>query len=73
MKPLTVRELGKMCMQAIAGGYGDREILLATDDEGNFFREMYYGFTATPDDIRGYYESGCIEGGTDIDNVILLG
>lgn len=34
-KPLTIKDLLKLCQQEIKNGHGDCSILLSDDDEGN--------------------------------------
>ena len=72
-KPITVSVLKKLCNEAMKNGYGDREIYLASDDEGNWFRPMFYGFTANGEDIDAYLDMGCIDDDVKSDEIILLG
>ena len=72
-KPITVSVLKKLCNEAIKSGYGNRAIYLATDDEGNFFRPMFYGFTASGEDIHAYMDMGCIDDAVKSNEIILLG
>ena len=72
-KPITVSVLKKLCNEAVKNGFGNREIYLSTDDEGNFFRPMFYGFTESSEDIRAYLDMGCIDDEVKVDEIILLG
>lgn len=72
-KPITVSGLKKLCNEAMKMGYGNREIYVATDDEGNFFRPMFYGFTANEEDLGAYLNMGCIDDDVKVDEIILLG
>ena len=44
-KGLTVKELMRECQEQIRKGNGDKFILISSDDEGNSFHTLYYGFT----------------------------
>jgi len=46
MKVLTVNDLYKCCLAEISSGNGNKKILLADDEEGNGFHEMFYAFTS---------------------------
>lgn len=74
---ITVRQLLKYCQNQILIGNGDKKIILPTDEEGNGFRAMYYGFTTPKEYGSDYLTTDDIEdlGSTDepIDNFIILG
>ena len=72
-KTITVSVLRALCNEAIQNGYGNREIYLASDDEGNSFRPMFYGFTSSGEDIGAYIDMGCIYDDVEVDEIILLG
>ena len=61
---MTVKDLEKLCGQAIANGDGDKTIYISNDDEGNGFHELIYAFTAGED---------CAAYGFDPDKFIILG
>lgn len=44
-KPLTVKELLKLCQEEIKNGHGDCSIMLSDDDEGNGYHYCWYDFT----------------------------
>ena len=44
-KAITVKQLFEACKTQIAKGNGDRHILLSSDDEGNWYHEMFFLFT----------------------------
>lgn len=66
---MKVKDLKKEVDKLIKEGYGDHEIFIAKDEEGNGFDYMYFGFTKCEGDNIGYYE----EEGLDPNQVILLG
>lgn len=43
-KPLTVKELLKLCQEEIKKGHGDCSIMLSDDDEGNGYHYCWYNF-----------------------------
>ena len=44
-KPLTVKDLLKLCQIEIAKGHGDCSIMISNDDEGNGYHYLWYSFT----------------------------
>lgn len=44
-KPLTVKELLKLCQDEIKKGHGDCSIMLSDDDEGNGYHYLWYSFS----------------------------
>ena len=44
-KPLTVKDLLKLCQVEIAKGHGDYSIMISNDDEGNGYHYLWYSFT----------------------------
>ena len=44
-KPLTVKELAKLCQDEIKKGHGDYSIMLSDDDEGNGYHYCWYSFS----------------------------
>lgn len=49
-KPLTVKELLKLCQDEIKKGHGDHTIMLSDDDEGNGYHYCWYHFTEPTED-----------------------
>ena len=44
-KPLTIKELYKLCEKEIRAGRGDNVIMLSDDDEGNGYHYWWYSFS----------------------------
>ena len=44
-KPITIKELKKLCEQEIAKGHGNYSIMISEDDEGNGYHYLWYAFT----------------------------
>lgn len=44
-KALTIKDLHSALETAIMNGYGDKKILLSSDDEGNSYHEMFFGMS----------------------------
>ena len=42
---MNINKLKKLCDAYVSAGYGDKEILLSGDDEGNSYHGLYFGFT----------------------------
>lgn len=49
MKAITIKELHAYLGKAIEDGYGDRKILLSSDDEGNSYHEMFFAMSMARD------------------------
>ena len=53
-KPLTVKELAKLCQDEIKRGHGDCSVMISDDDEGNGYHYLWYSFSMA-DEIMGEY------------------
>ena len=71
---MTVRELRKECERLIIAGFGDKEVMISADDEGNDYHYLYYSFVAEQDEIDEILECCCghyrLE---ETNNIVLLG
>jgi len=73
-KGLTVAQLLNECMTLVNNGYGDKHIQISSDDEGNSFHSLFYGFTTSPEDLQYYVDEGMMSWGIKaIDDIIVLG
>ena len=43
-KVLTIHDLYEACQKEIKEGKGDRHILISSDEEGNWYHELYFRF-----------------------------
>ena len=68
-KPLTIKELQKICEKEIKKGHDDHVIMLSDDDEGNGYHYCWYHFT----EIDEYTEEFVIESIAPADKTIILG
>lgn len=72
---MTIKDLFVECGKMINSGYGDKEVYISRDDEGNGFHKLIYGFMIEPDKIAATLDmcgSDLWEGDTE-KNVTLLG
>lgn len=46
MKPYTIEDLHAMCEMQIKKGNGNKYIMISSDDEGNSYHYLWYGFTS---------------------------
>lgn len=44
-KPITVKQLLKLCQNEIKKGNGDCSIMISDDDEGNGYHYLWFSFT----------------------------
>lgn len=56
MEAVTVKQLADMCNNLVRGGKGSKKILISSDDEGNGFHELFFGFT---EDASSLIEDAC--------------
>lgn len=59
-KPLTVKDLLKLCQDEIKKGHGDYSIMLSDDDEGNGYHYLWYSFSMA-DEIIDEYNDYCLD------------
>lgn len=69
LKAITINDLWHACVAQRKKGNGNKTIVVASDEEGNSFNEIYFTFT----DDRETKELCQINSNKDIDKVILLG
>jgi len=55
-KPLTVKELLKLCQDEVKKGHGDCSIMLSDDDEGNGYHYCWYNFTEIDEYTEEYVD-----------------
>ena len=73
-KPLTVKDLLKLCQDEIKKGHGDYSIMLSDDDEGNGYHYLWYSFiTASELDGASELENSLDERIAPKDKTIILG
>ena len=55
-KALTIKDLHSALETAIMNGYGDKKILLSSDDEGNSYHEMFFAMSMVKDCVSADYQ-----------------
>ena len=70
MKPITVKELYKLCEEEITKGNGNKVIMLSQDDEGNGYHYLWYSFCEAKDVIT---ENEISKDIASLDDTIILG
>lgn len=60
-KPLTVKELAKLCQDEIKKGHGDYSIMLSDDDEGNGYHYCWYSFSMAEELMSAEDEEFCLD------------
>lgn len=73
MKGITVKALKEMCDDLVKDGYGDREILISQDDEGNGYHTLYASFITDRRTLLTLHDFGLFQDWNDPDNVVILG
>ena len=54
MRAITINELYDICGTQKKKGNGNKKILISSDDEGNEYHELFYGFLEDLKDIDNY-------------------
>ena len=73
MDGITVKELKMACDYLIRKGYGDKTVLLSSDDEGNEYHTLYYTFLTDKEEIRQLREYGMFHDNNNAEDVVILG
>lgn len=70
---LTVNQLAHACRQQIGKGNGNKHVLISSDDEGNEFHTLFYGFT--DNDTEGFSDMLELEcdGTHTVNDCVILG
>ncbi len=76
MKPVKLKELVECLKKAVKDGYGDCDVYLISDDEGNDYRPLYYNTPMTEKErVMGFMDMSCSGIGLcyDPEKAVLLG
>lgn len=73
MDGVTINQLLQACKQEVKKGNGDKVVQISTDDEGNGYHTLFYGFCSNEEDIEKCIEMGMFHDDVDPRNTILLG
>ena len=71
---ITVNELQSLCTELVKKGKGRKKILISSDDEGNGYHELFFGFTENASELLdgcAYAPYGVSE--SNIDDYVILG
>ena len=60
-KPLTVKDLLKLCQDEIKKGHGDYSIMLSDDDECNGYHYCWYSFSTAEELMSAEDEEFCLD------------
>lgn len=71
MKAITIDKLATLCKQQQKLGNGKKMILLSSDDEGNEYHEMFFGFT-DGDEAAKYIDDYQLPRGVDLKDYVIL-
>ena len=76
MDAYTVEQLLEFCKAEKKKGNGKKKVLLSSDDEGNEYHQLFYGFTPTIDKKgKNFFEESLARvpyGVDDVKNYIIL-
>lgn len=68
---MTVDALYNECVQQRAKGNGSKHVVISSDDEGNSFHTLFFGFTDTKEDVEYMLAFECDQSHTSSNAVIL--
>ena len=69
---ITVNELFEFWKKKKKKGNGEKHVLISSDDEGNNFHTLFYGFTDEPEEVQYLLEYEQ-DGTHTVDNCVVLG
>lgn len=69
---ITINQLFRLVKNEISKGNGEKKILLSSDDEGNEFHEMFFGFTPVEQVFVGEWQPICFAS-EPLENYVVLG
>lgn len=70
---ITVDQLLIECLKLKKEGLGQKKILLSSDDEGNEFHGLFYGFITDQTQLNDMNDFGMFHDRVDPQTVVLLG
>ena len=73
MEGIKVSTLYELCKELIKNGHGNKTIMISSDDEGNEYHTLYYGFDADPETIKQLNEFGMFHDRVNLKDIVILG
>ncbi len=73
MEGYTVKQLATAAANLVEKGYGDKVVLISSDDEQNEFHTLYQMFATDPKLLRAMSEYGMFCDRNNPKDVVLLG
>ena len=76
IKGITVKELKELCDELISGGFGNKQVMVSKDDEGNGYHVLYETVVTDRDTLYKLKAYGLFDNwnsNIDPDDVIILG
>ena len=71
---MTVRELYDECKKIMAEGYGDYNVVLSNDDEGNGYRDLFFPFMTNREMVKTVIAFSCTPHDvSDVEHSVILG
>lgn len=72
-RPITINQLHTICMRAILNGFGEREIHIPADIEGNAYHGLYFGFLTDEKELEMIVNLGLMDDPADPKKIVILG
>ena len=71
---MTVNELKYLCEDIINKGYGDHNVVIADDEEGNGYHDLFYPFITDQEIVKSAVCWSCNPRAvSDVDHSVILG
>ena len=71
---MTVKELKNLCEEIINKGFGDHNVIVADDEEGNGYHDLFYPFMTNTEMVKSAVAWSCCPGNiSDPDHSVILG
>lgn len=71
---MTVKELREACDSVIASGFGDYNVAISNDEEGNGYHDLFYPFMTNRNMVKTAISFGCTPRDvSDVEHTVILG
>lgn len=70
---VSVNILARLCLEQIKKGNGEKQIVISSDDEGNSYHTLFFGFTDKPEMMKELSEYGLLDDDNDPTEIVVLG
>lgn len=70
---ISVNDLYNMCKKMLSKGMGDKTIMISSDEEGNSYHTLFFGFVSDIETLQQCKDYGMFIEDVNPEDVVLLG